>query len=122
MFPGGMNPNSAQMRQAMKRMGVAQEELEAKSVTIALEDGTALFFDHPNVSKVKMMGQEAFQIAGEYEEKASDETAGAPSEIDEEDLATVMAQTGATKEQARKALEESQGDLAKAILALTPEK
>ena len=37
MFPGGVNPK--QMAQMMKRMGIKNEELEAKRVVIELDGG-----------------------------------------------------------------------------------
>ena len=61
MFPG-MNPKM--MKQAMKKMGMKQEELNAKQVIIVLED-KELVFENPGVSKVNMMGQDTYQITGE---------------------------------------------------------
>ena len=42
-------------------------------------------------------------------------------EIDEEDVKTVMEKTGTGEDAARKALEDAQGNMADAILALTSE-
>ena len=61
-----------------------------------------------------MMGQENFQISGEVHEE---EVSSAP-EISEEDVRTVMEQTGVDKNTARKAIEDVDGDLAEAILNL----
>ena len=109
-----MNLNSAQMKQAMKRMGISQDEIEVSKVIIVLED-KELVFDHPSVSRVKMGGQETFQIAGEYSEQISDQT----PEISDDDIQTVMQQTGKSESEALAALQEAKGDLAQAILKLS---
>lgn len=113
MYPG-INPR--QMRQAMKKMGVQQEDLEAKEVIIKLQD-KELVFSNPSVAKVNMMGQESFQITGDYEEKSLNEG----PEISEEDIKTVMEQADVSKQEAINALEETDGDIAEAILKLKEE-
>ena len=110
MFPG-MNPRK--MKQAMKRMGIQQQEIDAKEVIIRLED-KEIVISNPNVSKVNMMGQDTYQVVGEESERSLD---SAP-EIKEDDIKTVMEQAGVSKEEAVKAIEESKGDLAEAILKL----
>ena len=105
MFPG-VNPK--QLQQAMKKLGVKQEEIEASEVIIRCK-GKNILIKNPNVVKVDMMGQESFQISGTTEEEHS---------INEDDVNTVAEQANTTKEEARKALEEAQGDLAAAILSL----
>jgi nascent polypeptide-associated complex subunit alpha len=109
---GGVNPK--QVQQAMKRMGVSQEELPAKEVIIRLPDKD-IIFSNPCVEKVRMMGQESFQISGEFEEKPHDTM----PEISDEDVRTVMQQTGVDEATARNAIDESKGDLAAAILLLS---
>jgi len=69
MLPG-INPR--QMRQAMKRMGIQQEDLEVKEIVMKLED-KELIFRNPQVAKVNMMGQETYQIVGEAEERTLEE-------------------------------------------------
>jgi len=113
MFPG-MNVNSAQMKQAMKRMGVTQDDLDAQKVIIVLAD-KELVFENPSVSKVKMMGQETFQVAGSYREQSRN----AIPDINDADIETVMQQASCTKEQALVAIKAAKGDLAEAILKLS---
>jgi len=110
MMPG-MNPRM--MKQAMKRMGVQQVEIEATEVIIRTPDKEMVIVD-PQVSKVNMMGQETYQIVGEVHERALDTT----PEINEDDVKTVMEQANVDEDTARKALEEAKGDLAAAIMAL----
>jgi nascent polypeptide-associated complex subunit alpha len=110
----GMNPR--QMRQAMKRLGIQQEEIDAKEVIIRLED-KEIIISNPSVSKVNMMGQETYQIVGEEHERSL----STKPEISDEDIDTVAEQTGASKEEAAKAIEEANGDLAEAIMKLKKE-
>ncbi len=112
MFPG-MNINPKMMKQAMKKMGMKQEEIGAKEVIIRLDD-KELVFKNPSVSKVDMMGQETFQLSGEYEERSIDTKA----EVNEDDIKVVMEQCNCSEEEAEKAIEEAEGDLAKAIMSL----
>ncbi len=110
MIPG-INPR--QMQQAMKKMGMQQEDMDVVQVVFRFED-KELVINNPQVSKVNMMGQESFQVVGETEERSLDAT----PDISEEDIETIMDQTGCSKENAEKALEESEGDLAAAIMSL----
>src|SRR3989338_385423 len=108
MFPG-INPKM--MKQAMKKMGIKQREIDAEEVIIRTKD-KEIIIRNPEVSKVNMMGQETYQITGEEEERER------KIEINEEDISTVMEQANVDEETARKAIEESKGDLAEAILSL----
>ncbi len=101
------------MQQAMKKMGIQQVDVPAIKVIIQTADKEYVF-DHPSVAKVNMMGQETYQIVGEAEERSLSST----PEISEDDIKTVMEQTGVGKEEAQKAIEEAKGDLAEAILSL----
>jgi len=106
-----MNPR--QMKQAMKKMGINQEQIDAQEVIIRLADKD-IIIRNPDVAKVNMMGQETFQIVGEVTEQ-SRETA---PEINEEDVQTVVDQTSVSREIARRAIEDANGDLAEAIMSL----
>ncbi len=110
MFPG-MNPRK--MQQMMKRMGVQQVDIPATEVIIKSE-GKEIVITEPSVAKVNMMGQETFQISGNVHER---EESSEP-EISEDDVNTVAGQASVSEEEAKKALEESKGDIAAAILAL----
>jgi len=113
MIPG-MNPR--QMKQMMKKMGVAQQEIEATRVIIETAD-TRLVFNAPQVSKVNMMGQQTYQIIGAPTEESLDST----PDINEDDIETVMNQANVSKEVAKEAIEKSEGDLAEAIMNLQSE-
>ena len=110
MIPG-INPR--EMQKAMKRLGIKQEEIDANEVIIKT-GSSEIIIKNPQVSKVNMMGQETFQVVGEAEEHPLT----SEPEISQEDIDTVMEQTGSTEEEAKKAIEENDGDLAKAIMNL----
>ena len=110
MIPG-INPRD--MQKAMKRLGIKQEEIDAIEVIIKTPDSEIVIHD-PQVSKVNMMGQETFQIMGRVEERLL----SSEPEISEEDIKTVIDQTGASEEEARAAIAENDNDLAKAIMYL----
>ena len=96
------------MKQAMKRMGIRQEEIAASEVVIRTP-GKDIIIRNPQVAKVNMMGHETFQVSGDVVEVQG---------ISEDDVRTVASQAGVSEEKARKALEEAKGDLAGAILKL----
>jgi nascent polypeptide-associated complex subunit alpha len=107
MFPG-MNPKM--LKQAMKKMGVKQQEINAYEVIIKTEEGDYVI-KNPDVMKINMMGQESLQITGDMqlvENKVSDE-----------DVKLVVEQTGCSEDEARKVLEKNDGDIAQAILQIT---
>lgn len=106
-----MNPRDVQ--KAMKRLGIKQEEVDAVEVIIRTQDKEIIITD-PQVSKVNMAGQETFQISGITDERPL----SSEPEINEEDIKTVMEQTGATEEKAKQAIENNNGDLAKSIMEL----
>ncbi len=109
MIPG-MNPHK--MQQMMQQLGIKQEDIGAIEVLIKTKDKD-LRIRNPSVLKVNMMGQETFQVSGEIEEVARSVT------ISQEDIKTVMDQAGVSSEKAKKALMDTQGDLAQAILSLS---
>lgn len=103
------------MQHMMRKMGVSQVDIPATEVIIKTPE-IDLIIRNPQVSKVNMMGQETIQIVGQLEELPRQPP---KLEITEEDIQTVIEQTGASKEKAKKAIEENYGDLAAAIMAIT---
>lgn|SRR3989344_1453046 len=111
MIPGlgGMNP--AKMKALMKQMGINQEEIEAERVIFEKSD-RRIIIENPNVQKITMQGQVSWQVTGEAREEAQEG-------IKKEDILLVAEKTGKTEEEAKKALEESKGDIAEAIVKLS---
>ena len=107
MFPGGVNPK--QMGQMMKRFGIKNDEVDAKEVIIVLNSGKKLIFENPQVQSIEMQGNKTFTIAGNPREESG---------VPDEDVQMVAESAGVTKDKAKKALEEANGDIAEAILKL----
>mgnify|MGYP006429653401 CR=1 FL=1 len=114
MMPG-MNPRM--MKQAMKRMGIQQQDIEATEVIIKCPD-KELVISNPGVAKVKMGGQNTWQITGEAVERSLE----TKPEINEDDVKTVMDQTNVSEEKARETIDKNDGDLAAAIIELSEDK
>ena len=93
-------------------MGVQEQHIEAEEVIIRTAEHD-IVIQNPQVSKVKMMGQETYQISGEAIEQERDST----PDVTEEDVSTVMDQAGVDEATARQAINDAQGDLAQAILS-----
>jgi nascent polypeptide-associated complex subunit alpha len=97
------------MQAAMKQMGISQEDISATKVIIEKDDGK-IIIENPSIVKMKVQGQESFQISGNVKEESE--------EISEQDIKTVMEKTGTNEEEAKKTLEKTD-DLAEAILELS---
>ncbi len=112
---GRMNPREA--KRMMERMGLNMNVVEDVQEVIIKTGSKQIIIAEPEVSIIEAQGQKMFQIAGgQVTEKAPERKTGIT--IGEEDIRLVADQTGKSLEEARKALEESEGDLAKAILLL----
>lgn len=112
---GRMNPREA--RRMMNRMGLNMNAIEDVQEVIIKTSNKEIIIKEPEVSILEVQGQKMYQISGgEVTEKTAESKTGLA--IGEEDVRLVADQTGKTPEEARKALEESGGDLAKAILLL----
>jgi len=107
MMPG-MNPK--QMKSMMKQMGMQMVEIDAIEVVIKCAD-KEIVISNPQVSKVKAMGNETFQIVGDVSER-SPET----EKFTDDDVKMVAEQGGVSEDDARTALEETDGDIAEAIM------
>ncbi len=119
----GLSPRD--LKRQLKRLGIKLdvEELEdARNVTIELP-GKMLVIDDPQVVIMRLQGQTIFYIMGEPREVEIEEEEVTPGiEISEEDVQLVASQAGVSLEEARRALEASEGDLAKAIMLLESKK
>lgn len=102
--------NPKNMEKMMKQMGMDMEEVPATRVIVETADGNNLVFESPDLNKIKVQGQEMFQLQGDYEEQAAGP--------DPDDVELVMEQTGASEEDAKQALDEHD-DLTDAIMSLS---
>lgn len=112
MIPGMGKIDPKKMQQMMKQLGINQEEIEAEKVIIDKIDGSKIIIENPSVQRIKMQGQESWQITGESREEAE-------AEIKEDDVKLVMEKTGKNEKEVRKILEEVEGDIAEAIVRLS---
>lgn len=120
-----MNPKK--MQAMMKQLGISQQEIDASEVIIKKSDGSKIVINNPSVLKVNMSGQETFQISGEISESTETEENLEDSEESEnkkleEDIQTIVEQTGISKEEAAIELEKHDFDLAETIIELTNKK
>ena len=111
---GGIDPRK--MQGMMKKLGMSQEDIPASRVVIEKHDGN-IVIDNPSIVKIKMQGQESFQITGDVSIEEG-ESVEEKKEKREEDIKTIMEKTGKKKEEAEKALDK-EGDLAEAIIKLS---
>ena len=118
MFPG-MDKRS--MEAAMRKLGVQQHDVAAEEVIIKLSGGQKeIVIANPSVTRVTMMGQETFQVAGQYSERPAQSSQ--PQLFNEDDVQTVVGQANVTEAEAKAALAKVNGDLAAAILLLGEKK
>ncbi|HDM22309.1 MAG: nascent polypeptide-associated complex protein [Methanomicrobia archaeon] len=104
------NMNPKQMKKLMKRAGIKTKELPVNEIIFIFDDKKWEFAD-PQVTEIDMMGQKTFQVIGTYVEKEM----GFP----EEDIKLVAEKANVSEEEAEKALKETGGDIAEAILNLS---
>lgn len=107
---GGIDPKK--MQAMMKQMGIKQEEIVVERVIIETQEKN-IVIEPANVQKIVMQGQESWQVTGEAREETREEG------IREEDVDIVAEKTGKSKAEAKKTLEETEGDIAQAIVKLS---
>ena len=109
-MPGRMNPR--QMNQMMKRLGINVKDIENVKKVIIQTDTKDYIFDDASVTMMDAQGQKTYQIVGKPRIIDKEE------EIPHQDIELVAEQTGKSIEEAKKALKETKGDIAEAILKL----
>ncbi len=109
-----INPREA--KRMMHRMGMSMDAIPDVEQVIIKTGSKEITIEEPEVAILEVQGQKIYQVTGgKIVEKAAERKAPI---LREEDVRLVADQTGKSLEEARKALEESGGDLAKAILLL----
>ena len=108
-----------ELRRLAQRMGLSVQQLEGvEEVVIKLRD-KKLVFENPVVTILSVKGSGTmYQVMGEPVEVPLEEEEAPPLTISDEDVQLVAAQAGVSLEEARQALEETEGDLAQAIVLL----
>lgn len=130
MFPGmggrGMNPK--QMAKMMKQFGIDIEEIKDVTEVVIRTPTKEYVFTDAEVSIMTAQGQKTYQVTGtpQVRAPATDGTpqaaAAAPAPVfTDEDVDLVASQANVSKDAARKALVETNGETAEAILKLIGE-
>ncbi len=121
MIPGG-RANPRQMRQAMKRLGIEQEELDGVEEVLIRTADKEYVIRNAAVTAITAQGQKIWQVIGEpiVRERADAKKPAASQgpAISEEDVQLVAEKAGVSEADARKALEEAGGEPAEAIIRL----
>jgi len=110
-----MSPRNA--KRMMQKMGMNMGEMPEVEEVIFRTSNKEIVVENAQVAVIDMGGQKIFQVTGDVSERASKGISSKPA-IPEEDAQLVADQTGKSIDDAKRALEASDGDLAKAILLL----
>ena len=111
MIPRGMNPK--QMNQMMRKLGINVKEIKNVQKVIIQTDSKEYVFDDAEVTIMNAQGQKTYQVTGNPDIRDIKE------KISNDDIELIVDQTGKSEEEAKKALEKTNGDIAEAILLLT---
>ena len=109
-----MNPKK--MSGMMKKLGMSQEPIDAEEVIIKTSNGK-IIIKPVDVVKIKMQGQETFQVSGDVHHEEEKEKS-LDYQISEDDVKLVIKKTNCTEDQAIDTLIKNEGDIAKTILEL----
>jgi nascent polypeptide-associated complex subunit alpha len=112
-----MNPREA--KRMMQRMGMSMDGVEDVQEVVIRTPSKDIIIEQPEVAILNMQGQRIYQVVGgTVTERAPERKTASKPAVSEEDARLVADQTGKSLEEAKKALIECEGDLAKAILLL----
>lgn len=104
-----------QAKRMMQRMGLSMDNVPDVEQVVIKTRLKEIVIEEPDVAVLEVQGQRVFQVAGG---KISEKAVERKLVVAEEDVRLVADQTGKSVEAAKRALEECDGDLAKAILLL----
>jgi nascent polypeptide-associated complex subunit alpha len=111
-----MNPREA--KRMMQRMGMNMDAVEDVEQVIIKTANKEIVIEQPEVAILQVQGQKIYQVAGGNVTERTAEHGAPTFKVSEEDAQLVANQTGKSIQEAKQALEECEGDLAKAILLL----
>src|SRR2546428_6690103 len=101
----------------MQRMGMQVQQLDEVTKVIMETPTKRIIIDNPEVAIVTVQGQTVYQVGGGTAREEG--PAGASTQ---EDAKLVASQAGVSVDEAAKALQQSGGDLAQAIIVLKQKK
>ncbi len=109
-----MKMDNRNARRMMDRLGINMKEIPNVQEVVIRTSDREIHVTNASVSEVNAQGNRMFQVAGDVEEVEVEKKT-----FSEEDILLVQQQTGVSKDRATAALEESDGEVARAILKLT---
>ena len=115
MMPRKINPREA--NRMMQRMGMQVKQLDDVTRVVIESATKRIVIENPDVATVTVQGQTVYQVGGG---SVREEGPGGASPND--DVKLVASQAGVSVEEASKALRQSGGDLAQAIIILKQKK
>ena len=104
------------MRRMVNKMGIDVTDVPNVQEVIIKTDKKELFISKPTVGKVKTKEGYVFTIT--FDDECEERELEVPV-FSEEDIQLVSQQGGVSEQRAKEALEETKGDLARAILLLS---
>jgi len=110
-----MRGGNRQMRRMLDKMGLDMNEIPNVQEVIIKADKKEIILSKPAVTEMKAKDNSIFQIVANGIEERELEV----QIFSDEDIQLVCQQANVSEEQAKNALAESKGDLARAILLLT---
>ncbi|MDG6902496.1 MAG: transcription factor [Nitrososphaerota archaeon] len=109
-----MKMDNRNARRMMDRMGINMKEIPNVQEVVIRTADKEMHITNVSVSEVNAQGNRIFQVVGEVEEVEVEKKT-----FSDEDILLVQQQTGASRERAIAALEQADGEVARAILSLT---
>lgn len=110
-----MRGGNRQMRRMLDKMGLDMNEIPNVQEVIIKTDKKEIILSKPTVTEMKAKDNSIFQVVANGIEERELEV----QIFSAEDIQLVCQQANVSEEQAKNALAESKGDLARAILLLT---
>jgi nascent polypeptide-associated complex subunit alpha len=109
-----MKMDNRNARRMMDRLGINMKEIPGVEEVVIKTPDRELHVTNASVSEINAQGNRMFQVTGDVEEVVVEK-----KKFSEEDILLVQQQTGASRERVTAALEESDGEVARAILKLS---
>ena len=118
-----MRMNDRQMKQAMKKMGIKQTNVEDVIEVVIRTKGDDIVIRDADVVCVEMPGSKSYQVSGTEIVVPHSEGGEVvvPVTYPDEDIELVMSQTGCDRDRAIKALSDADGQPAEAIISIISE-
>ena len=108
--------SNRQFRRMFDKLGLNMNQLDNVEEVIIKTNEKEIIIKNPTVAEIQAQDSTIYQVvANDIEEVVREDV----KRFSEEDIMLVAQQAGVSKEEAEKALEEADGDLAKAILSLS---